>query len=55
MVQKNTGMMRGVRVSLFSNIALFVIKGITFVIVNSPAIASDFGISLIALGVSLFL
>ncbi len=48
-------MMLAVKVSLFSNIALFAIKAIAFIIVNSLAIAADLGISIIALGVSIFL
>lgn len=49
---KNTGMMLAVKVSLISNIVLFVIKAVTLVIVQSLAVAADLGISVIALCVS---
>ncbi|MBN1939745.1 MAG: cation transporter [Candidatus Aminicenantes bacterium] len=49
------GMMLAVKVSLFSNVALFSIKAVSFFIVNSLAVAADLGISGVALGISLFL
>jgi cation diffusion facilitator family transporter len=55
MGQDHSGMMRAVRVSLVSNAVLFIIKGITFFIVNSLAIAADLGISAIALAISILL
>jgi len=55
MAEDKSGLMLAVKVSLFSNIVLFVIKAIALVIVNSLAIAADLGISLISLSVSVFL
>ncbi|MDD5484040.1 MAG: cation diffusion facilitator family transporter [Kiritimatiellae bacterium] len=51
-MKKNKGMLAAVRVSLFSNIVLFLIKLVTLLIVNSLAVAADLGISVIALCVS---
>ena len=48
-------MMLAVKVSLVCNVILFIIKGITLVIVNSLAIAADLGISFVALGISVLL
>ncbi len=45
-------MMVAVRVSLISNLVLFIIKLVTLLIVNSLAVAADLGISAVALGVS---
>lgn len=52
---KKNEMMLAVRVSLFGNIVLFLIKLITLVVVNSLAVATDLGISIISLGVSILL
>jgi len=49
------GMMLAVKVSLFSNIALFSIKCFSFIMVRSLAVAADLGISCISLGISCFL
>ncbi|HPL13819.1 MAG TPA: cation diffusion facilitator family transporter [Candidatus Aminicenantes bacterium] len=49
------GLMLAVKASLFSNIALALIKAASFFIVNSLAVAADLGISFVSLGVSLFL
>jgi len=49
------GMMLAVKVSLYSNIALFCIKAVSFIIVRSLAVAADLGISCISLGISCFL
>jgi len=51
-MKKNNGMMLAVKVSLASNVVLFVIKLITLLIVDSLAVAADLGISAIALCVS---
>lgn len=51
-MKNDAGMMVAVRVSLFCNVILFVIKVITLLIVNSLAVAADLGISVIALCVS---
>ncbi|MEE9913652.1 MAG: cation diffusion facilitator family transporter [Deltaproteobacteria bacterium] len=51
-MNNESGMMVAVRVSLFCNVILFVIKLITLLIVNSLAVAADLGISVIALVVS---
>lgn len=48
-------MMLAVKVSLFSNVALFIIKFIAMLVVNSLAIAADLGISCVALAVSVVL
>jgi cation diffusion facilitator family transporter len=48
-------MMLAVKVSLFSNILLCVIKAVALVVVNSLAIAADLGISCVALAVSMIL
>ena len=48
-------MMLAVKVSLFSNIVLCVIKVFAMIIVNSLAIAADLGISCVALTVSIIL
>jgi cation diffusion facilitator family transporter len=48
-------MMLAVKVSLFSNIALCIIKVVALVIVDSLAIAADLGISCVALAVSVIL
>ena len=48
-------MMLAVKVSLFANIVLCVIKLLAMIIVNSLAIAADFGISCVALTVSIIL
>jgi len=48
-------MMLAVKVSLVCNAILFIIKGVTLVIVNSLALAADLGISFVALGISVFL
>lgn len=53
--EEQKGMMLAVKVSLFSNVVLVVIKAVSFLIVNSLAVAADLGISFVALGVSLFL
>jgi len=45
-------MMLAVKVSLASNVLLFIIKAITLFIVDSLAVAADLGISAIALCVS---
>lgn len=55
MNQSHSGMMRAVKVSLASNVVLFIIKGITFFIVNSLAIAADLGISAVSLAISILL
>jgi cation diffusion facilitator family transporter len=55
MNQDYSGMMRAVKVSLISNAVLFLIKGVTFFIVNSLAIAADFGISAVSLAISFLL
>ncbi len=47
--------MLAVKVSLFSNLVLFLIKGVTLIIVNSLAIMADLGISFISLGISILL
>jgi|GEM_PF-251554 len=54
-MKKNNEMMLAVRVSLFGNVALFLIKLATLVVVNSLAVAADLGISVISLGVSILL
>jgi cation diffusion facilitator family transporter len=54
-MNKNQGIMVAVRVSLFSNVVLFIIKFITLLIVNSLAVAADLGVSAIALFVSVIL
>jgi cation diffusion facilitator family transporter len=51
-MRPSSALQAAVRVSLISNVALFVIKLITLVIVNSLAVAADLGISVIALAVS---
>jgi ferrous-iron efflux pump FieF len=51
-MKNDQGMMVAVKVSLISNVVLFVIKLITLLIVNSLAVAADLGISIIALCVS---
>lgn len=48
-------MLAAVKISLIGNIILFSIKGATLLAVNSLAIATDLGISLVALLVSIFL
>ncbi len=48
-------MMLAVKVSLFSNIALCIIKVVALVIVDSLAIAADLGISCVGLSVSVIL
>jgi len=48
-------MMFAVRISLFANIVLFIIKFIAMLVVNSLAIAADLGISCVALAVSVIL
>jgi len=53
--EEQKGMMLAVKVSLFSNVVLASIKAVSFVLVNSLAVAADLGISFVALGVSLFL
>lgn len=53
--EEQNGMMLAVKVSLFSNVVLASIKAVSFVVVNSLAVAADLGISFVALGVSLFL
>jgi cation diffusion facilitator family transporter len=55
MKKDNQEMMLAVVVSLICNAVLFIIKGITLVIVNSLAVAADLGISVVALGISVFL
>ncbi|OPY76339.1 MAG: Ferrous-iron efflux pump FieF [Syntrophorhabdus sp. PtaU1.Bin058] len=54
-MNKNQYMMLAVKVSLFSNIALCIIKVVALVIVDSLAIAADLGISCVALAVSIIL
>jgi cation diffusion facilitator family transporter len=54
-MKNDQGMMVAVKVSLASNVVLFVIKLITLLIVNSLAVAADLGISVIALCVSAIL
>ncbi len=51
-MKNNNGMMLAVKVSLISNIVLFVVKAVTLLIVQSLAVAADLGISAIALCVS---
>ena len=51
-MKNNSSMMVAVRVSLISNVILFVIKLVTLFIVHSLAVAADLGISAVALGVS---
>lgn len=48
-------MFSAVKISLIGNIILTIIKAITIVIVNSLAVATDLGISLVALAVSVML
>jgi len=48
-------MMLAVKVSLVCNAILFLIKGVTLIIVNSLALAADLGISFVALAISIFL
>jgi cation diffusion facilitator family transporter len=55
MNENQKGMMLAVKVSLFSNAVLVVIKIISFLIVNSLAVAADLGISCVSLGISAFL
>jgi cation diffusion facilitator family transporter len=55
MKKDNSGMMLAVKVSLVCNAILFLIKGVTLIIVNSLALAADLGISFVALGISVFL
>ncbi|HOG11685.1 MAG TPA: hypothetical protein PLR47_01735 [Smithellaceae bacterium] len=50
--KNSSGMMLAVKVSLASNVLLFIIKAITLFIVDSLAVAADLGISAIALCVS---
>ncbi len=54
-MNKDHYMMLAVKVSLFSNIALCIIKVVALVIVDSLAIAADLGISCVALAVSVIL
>jgi cation diffusion facilitator family transporter len=48
-------MMLAVKVSLVCNAILFLIKGLTLIIVNSLALLADLGISFVALAISIFL
>ncbi|MBP6941523.1 MAG: cation transporter [Syntrophorhabdaceae bacterium] len=54
-MNKDHYMMLAVKVSLFSNIALCIIKVVALVIVDSLAIAADLGISFVGLAVSVIL
>lgn len=48
-------MLKAVKVSLIGNIILFTVKAVTLIVVNSLAVATDLGISLVALIVSILL
>ncbi len=54
-MNKDRYMMLAVKVSLFSNIVLCIIKVVALIIVDSLAIAADLGISCVALAVSVIL
>jgi cation diffusion facilitator family transporter len=53
--QQEIYMMRAIKVSLFGNIILFLIKAVALILVNSLAIAVDLGISSVALVISIIL
>ncbi|HPN98081.1 MAG TPA: cation diffusion facilitator family transporter [Syntrophorhabdaceae bacterium] len=54
-MSQKKNMMLAVKVSLFANVALFTIKFIAMLVVNSLAIAADLGISCVSLAVSAIL